>query len=74
MQRFAINIMKAIHDNCPHLDVTNDLDTADFFLRMDRDAVFGPAKMAIFDRTRTMVFVASTHSISKDVKRFAGCW
>ncbi len=73
MQRFAINIMKAIHDNCPNLDVTDDLDTADFFLRMDRDAVFGPAKMAIFDRTRTMVFVASTHSISKDVKRFKGC-
>ena len=66
---FAINLMKSIHEHCPGLDVTDSPETADYFIRLDRDPAFilTPDKVAIFDRSRTMVFADRRVTMTRTV-------
>jgi hypothetical protein len=70
--KFTINTMKALTDACPQkVVIVSSPDAADYFLRLDRDGVLVlTAKMVAFDRSGEMKFISTTHSISKDVKRF----
>ena len=67
IQKYTIIVMKALSDNCPMVTVTNKVENADYFLRLERNKSFS---MAVFDKSGDMVFVDTTNSIQKDVKRF----
>jgi hypothetical protein len=72
VMKFTINVMKALHDECPEKAiVVSSPEAADYFLRLDTDGVLIiRAKMVAFNRDGEMSFVGSTLSITKDVKRF----
>jgi len=67
VRKFTITIMKALSDNCPMVTVTNKAENADYFLRLERNKTFS---IAVFDKSGDMVFVDTTDTIQKDVKRF----
>lgn len=68
----TIAVMKALDDHCKTVVVVDRPDSADYFVRLDHNrTMWAPREdMAVFNRAGEMVFVSSTHSVSKDVKRF----
>lgn len=72
MVKLTVAVMKQLNDHCPTVVVVNRQDNADYFVRLDHNRTMWAIheNMAVFNRAGEMVFVSSTHSVSKDVKRF----
>jgi hypothetical protein len=65
-------MMKEISERCPNVVIVSKPDSADLFVRVDRNTGrFGwHEDMAVFNKAGEMVFAASSGKVSKDAKRF----
>jgi hypothetical protein len=72
LMKLTISVMNQVNRHCPGLLIVNRPDLADWFVRLDQSTSMWARHddMAVFNRAGEMVFVTSTHSISKDAKRF----
>ena len=70
--KLTVAVMNQLNDHCKTVVVVDRPDSADYFVRLDHyRTMWAPHEdMAVFNRAGEMVFVSSTHSVSKDVKRF----
>ena len=68
----TISVMNQINQHCAGVLIVNRPDIADLFLRLDQSTSMWARHddMAVFNRAGEMIFVTSTHSISKDAKQF----
>jgi len=72
LMKLTISVMNQVNRHCPGILIVNRSELADLFIRLDQSTSMWARHddMAVFNRTGEMVFVTSTHSISKDAKRF----
>jgi hypothetical protein len=72
LMKLTISVMNHVNRHCPGTLIVNRPDLADLFVRLDQSTSMWARHddMAVFNRAGEMVFVTSTHSISKDAKRF----
>lgn len=72
LMKLTISVMNQVNRYCPSILIVNRPDIADLFVRVDQSTSMWARHddMAVFNRAGEMVFVTSTHSISKDARRF----
>lgn len=72
VMKLTIPVMNQINQHCSGVVIVERPDLADLFVRLDQSTtMFGRHDdMAVFNRDGEMIFSTSTHSISKDAKRF----
>jgi hypothetical protein len=70
--KLTVVMMKEISERCPNVVIVSKPDSADLFVRVDRNTGrFGwHEDMAVFNKSGEMVFAASSGKVSKDAKRF----
>jgi hypothetical protein len=70
--KLTISVMNQVNQHCQGVLIVNRPDIADLFVRLDQSTSMWARHddMAVFNRAGEMIFVTSTHSISKDAKRF----
>lgn len=72
LMKLTISVMNQVNQHCQDVLIVNRPDIADLFIRLDQSTSMWARHddMAVFNRSGEMIFVTSTHSISKDTKRF----
>jgi len=72
LMKLTVSVMNQINVHCANVVIVNTPELADLFVRLDQSTSMWARHddMAVFNRDGEMKFVASTHSMSKDVKRF----
>lgn len=73
VEKMTVLVMKTLHDNCPGVIVVDRPDSADYFLRLDRNGTLIRSNaLAAFNRAGEMMFVGAGVSLTKQVKGFCG--
>jgi hypothetical protein len=72
LMKLTISVMNQVNQHCQGVLIVNRPDIADLFVRLDQSTSMWARHddMVVFNRAGEMIFVTSTHSISKDAKRF----
>jgi hypothetical protein len=72
LMKLTIPVMNQVNRHCPGVLIVNRPEAADLFVRLDQSTTMWARHddMAVFNRAGEMVFVTSSHSVSKDAKRF----
>jgi hypothetical protein len=72
LMKLTVSVMNQINLHCTNVVIVDRPELADLFIRLDQSTSMWARHddMAVFNLGGEMMFVASTHSMSKDVKRF----
>lgn len=72
LMKLTISVMNQMNQHCQGVLIVNRPEIADLFVRLDQSTSMWARHddMAVFNRAGEMIFVTSTHSISRDAKRF----
>lgn len=70
--KLTISVMNQVNQHCQGVLIVNNPDIADLFVRLDQSTSMWARHddMVVFNHAGEVIFVTSTHSISKDAKRF----
>lgn len=71
IEKMTVLVMKTLNEKCGSVIVVNRPDSADYFLRLDRNGIFVRSNaMAVFNKAGEMVFVGAGVRLTKQVEKF----